>query len=80
MKVNDLFELLEGDINYYSNYDKVIVCGDFNCRVGLKPDYIVVDRITVNIDNIDHNTRHAVAPSFRGQSWQRPRHEAVRYV
>ena len=38
----------------------MVVCGDFNCHVGLKPDYIVCDRITVNIDNIDYNTRHAV--------------------
>ena len=32
----------------------MVVCGDFNCRVGLKPDYTVCDRNTVNIDNTDY--------------------------
>ena len=50
----DLFELLEDDINYYSNHGKVLICGDFNCRVVLKPDYIVCDRNTSNIDDTDY--------------------------
>ncbi|MEW8546452.1 MAG: reverse transcriptase family protein, partial [Candidatus Thiodiazotropha sp.] len=50
----DLFEVLEDDINYYSNYGKVAVCGDFNCRVGLKPDYIVCDSNVTGIDDIDY--------------------------
>ena len=50
----DLFELLEDDINYYRNHGKLIICGDLNCPVGLKPDYIVCDRNTESIDDEEY--------------------------
>jgi len=43
----DLFDLLESDIHHFQALGKVVLCGDWNARVGSRPDYIVCDR---NID------------------------------
>ena len=40
---SDLFQLLENDISIYSEYGDVFIAGDFNARVGNKPDFIVND-------------------------------------
>ena len=32
----------------------MLISGDFNCRVGIKPDYIICDRNTSNIDDTDY--------------------------
>ena len=50
----DLFELLQDDINVYSNYGTVSVVGDLNCRVGVKADYIVLDEQIMDIDDNDY--------------------------
>ena len=39
----DLFEILENDITYFSEFGKVFVTGDLNSIVGNKCDYIVHD-------------------------------------
>ena len=56
----DLFELLQDDINVYSNYGTVSVVGDLNCRVGVKADYIVLDEQIMDIVK-RHRT---IAPSL----------------
>ena len=50
----DLFELLQDDINVYSNYGTVSVVGDLNCRNGVKADYIVLDEQIMDIDDNDY--------------------------
>ena len=47
----DLFELLQDDANFYSEYGTVSVVGDLNCRVGVKVDYIVLDEQVMDIDD-----------------------------
>ena len=32
----------------------MVICGDFNCRVGLGHAYIVYDRNTANVDDTDY--------------------------
>ena len=39
----DLFQVLEDDINFFSNIGSVYVVGDFNARVGNRLDYINCD-------------------------------------
>ena len=49
----DFFITLQNDINDFQSLGRVIVCGDWNARVGdgSRADYIVCDR---SVDNIDH--------------------------
>ena len=54
MHTVDLFELLQDDINFYSEYGTVSVVGDLNCRVGVKKDYIVLDEQVIDIDDNDY--------------------------
>ena len=51
-----LFDILQNDINHFTDLGKVLVCGDFNARVGnsKRHDYIVNDRIVDGIDNDDY--------------------------
>ena len=50
----DFFITLQNDINDFQSLGRVIVCGDWNARVGdgSRADYIVCDR---SVDNIDHD-------------------------
>jgi len=50
----DLFEILENDITYFSEFGKVFVAGDLNSRVGNKFDYIVHDKINTVYDDDDY--------------------------
>ena len=47
----DLFETLENDISHYTELGDVAVFCDFNGRIGLKPDFILCDRYTEEIDD-----------------------------
>lgn len=52
---DDIFALLEADIEKYSNKGKCIILGDFNAKTGTQPDYIVndnVDYLNINKDYI----------------------------
>ena len=49
-----LFDILQEDVFYYSQKGNVILAGDFNARVGLKPDFIVCDKKCADIDDIDY--------------------------
>ena len=42
----DLFETLEHDINYYSEWGTVFITGDLNSRVGVSQDCVEHDRYT----------------------------------
>ena len=50
----DLFEILENDITYFSEFGKIFVVGDLNSRVGNKFDYIVHDIINTVYDDADY--------------------------
>lgn len=50
----DLFELLENDVDCYSNLGSVYIIGDLNSRVGAKSDSIIHDRINQFIDDTDY--------------------------
>ena len=48
----DSFSLLQDDINDFQSLGAIILCGDWNARVGngSRPDFIVCDRIVDDID------------------------------
>jgi exonuclease III len=50
----DLFELLENDVTYFSEFGKVYTTGDYNSRVGNKCDYIIHDYINILHDDLDY--------------------------
>ena len=50
----DLFQVLEDDINFFSNIGSVYVVGDFNARVGNRLDYINCDCSISLIDDDDY--------------------------
>ena len=50
----DLFEILENDITYFSEFGKIFVVGDLNSRVGNKFDYIVQDINNTVCDDADY--------------------------
>jgi len=50
----DLFEILENDITYFSEFGKIFVTGDLNSRVGNKCDFIVQDKINTVYDDSDY--------------------------
>ena len=50
----DLFEMLENDITYFSEFGKIFVTGDLNSRVSNKCDYIIQDRINTEYDDADY--------------------------
>lgn len=52
----DFFTLLQDDINDFQLQGKVILCGDWNARVGngSRPDYIAYDSIVNSIDDDDY--------------------------
>ena len=47
----DLFDIIQNDINYYQTIGNVYLTGDFNSRVGCKPDYIVNDCVNTYLDD-----------------------------
>ena len=51
----DLFEILENDITYFSEFGKIFVTGDLNSRVGNKCDFIVQDSINTENDDPDYS-------------------------
>ena len=51
----DFFELLENDISIYENKGRVLLCGDFNSRIGSKPDFVIHDVLNSFIDDIDYD-------------------------
>ena len=59
----DLFDILQNDINDFSEHGSVFLCGDFNARVGNKCDYIVNDRLIQDLDEIDY---HPDVSLYRG--------------
>ena len=38
---DDIFEILENDIAYYTRIGSCFLCGDFNGKTGLEPDYCI---------------------------------------
>ena len=52
----DFFTLLQEDINDFQPQGKVILCGDWNARVGngSRSDYIAYDSIVNSIDDDDY--------------------------
>ena len=51
----DLFEILENDITYFSEFGKIFVTGDLNSRVGNKCDFIVQNSINTEYDDPDYS-------------------------
>jgi len=48
-----LFEILEHDIDYFSEYGNIFITGDMNSRVGEKLDFIVHDSVNnITDDNL----------------------------
>ena len=52
----DLYEVLQNDINDFSEQGRVFICCDLNARVGNcnKCDYIVNDRLIQDIDGEEY--------------------------
>ena len=52
----DLFSILQSDITHFQSHGTVLLCGDWNARVGngSRPDYIVCDRYVDSIDDDDY--------------------------
>ena len=52
----DFFNLLQNDIGDFQSQGKIILCGDWNARVGngSRPDYIVCDRYIDSIDDEEY--------------------------
>ena len=52
----DFFNLLQNDIDDFHSQGKVMLCGDWNARVGngARPDYVVCDRFIDYIDDEDY--------------------------
>ena len=52
----DLYSILQSDITHFQSHGTVLLCGDWNARVGngTRPDYIVCDRYVGSIDNDDY--------------------------
>ena len=52
----NLFDILQNDVNHFTDLGKVFVCDDFKARVGnsKRHDYIVNDKIVDGIDNDDY--------------------------
>ena len=52
----DFFNLLQNDIGDFQSQGKVILCGDWNARVGndSRPDYIVCGRFIDSIDDEEY--------------------------
>ena len=48
----DLYSILQSDITHFQSHGTVLLCGDWNARVGngTRPDYIVCDRYVGSID------------------------------
>ncbi len=44
---DNLFDILQNDINLYSQLGSVLVAGDCNARVGVKPDHVSVIEMLV---------------------------------
>ena len=53
----DFFNLLQNDIDDFQLLGKVLLCGDWNARVGngSRPDYVVCDRYIDDIDDKDYS-------------------------
>lgn len=51
---HNLFAIIENDISYFKTSGVVMVAGDMNSRVGLKPDYIAYDRMNSILDGKDY--------------------------
>jgi len=51
----DLLNILENDINMYSNIGSVYIVGDLNSRIGLNNDFIIHDTINLCTDDIDYD-------------------------
>ncbi len=51
---DNLFDVLQYDINIYSQLGPVFVAGDWNVRVGVKPDHVVFDANIFDIDDVDY--------------------------
>ncbi len=51
---DNLFDILQDDINFFSNKGSVFVAGDFNGRVGIKPDHVIYDSNNIEMDDIDY--------------------------
>ena len=52
----DLYSILQSDITHFQCHGTVLLCGDWNARVGngTRPDYIVCDRYVCSIDDDDY--------------------------
>ena len=52
----DLFSILQSDITHFQSHGTVLLCSDWNARVGIGscPDYIVCDRYAGSIDDDDY--------------------------
>ena len=52
----DLFSILQSDITHFQSHGTVLLCGDWNARVGngSRPDSIVCDRYVDSIDDDDY--------------------------
>ena len=50
----DLFECIENDIAYFENKGSIYLIGDYNSRVGVKRDFVVLDRINEYFDDHDY--------------------------
>ena len=62
----DFFSLLQNDINDYRSKGRVILCGDWNARVGngTRPDYIVCDTSVDSIDEDDYSPDEPLPPAL----------------
>lgn len=50
----NLFDVLSDDIFYFESLGKILIAGDFNCRAGDRPDYILHDNIIRDLDPDDY--------------------------
>ena len=66
----DLFSILQSDITHFQSHGTVLLCGDWNARVGngSRPDYIVCDRYVDSIDDDDYCQMYR----YRGVLWIAP--------